>query len=217
MDFGTKIKELREQSGLTQKQMSEILGVSKSNISKYESNAVEPSLETLKNYAIYFSISADYLLGVNTSAEQLSTKTNISDGSTGEGHRYFFFFFDNLLRDTFVSRLKKAIAENGISIDEFSKIVSFDENKCNSYLNGENEPSLEDLLEISRVLDVSIEYLLGQSPRISTSENKLLNAFRKLNEDNQDILIGKVKELLKDQRYEVSVAAEEPMRKASGK
>lgn len=43
-------------------------------------------------------------------------------------------------------------------------------------------------------------------------EKKFLSVIRQLNEDNTDILLGKAKELLKEQRYE-SVAADEPLKK----
>lgn len=47
----------------------------------------------------------------------------------------------------------------------------------------------------------------GVVPRQAPEENKLLDSFRLLTEDNKDILIGEVKKLLKEQRYE-SVAAD---------
>lgn len=79
-----------------------------------------------------------------------------------------------------------------------------------SYANGYCEPSLEDLISISKVLEVSIDYLLGQ---ISVQGDKLLHSFHRLTEDNQDIIIGKAKELLKEQRYDEFVAADETLRK----
>lgn len=63
MNFGAKIKKLREDSGFTQKQMAEMLGVSKSNVSKYEANFVEPNIDILKSYSSIFSVSIDDLLG----------------------------------------------------------------------------------------------------------------------------------------------------------
>lgn len=45
----------------------------------------------------------------------------------------------------------------------------------------------------------------------------MLNAFVKLDEDNQDIIIGKTKELLKEQRCESSVAADEKYADSQGK
>ena len=51
-------------------------------------------------------------------------------------------------------------------------------------------------------------------PILSRSEEKILTTFKNLNEDNQDIIIGKTKELLREQRYEESIAEENLIRKA---
>lgn len=63
MDFGTKLKDLRVSCGWTQSQLADKLNLSKANISKYESNFVEPNLETLKMIASIFDVTLDYLLG----------------------------------------------------------------------------------------------------------------------------------------------------------
>lgn len=64
MDFGSRLKELRIQSGLTQKQLGNQIGVSKSVISFYERNDRCPSPDTLIRLSSVFHISADYLLGI---------------------------------------------------------------------------------------------------------------------------------------------------------
>ncbi len=65
MNFGSKIKKLREDKEFTQKQMAEMLGVSKSNVSKYEANSVEPNIDILTSYSSIFNVSIDYLLGIS--------------------------------------------------------------------------------------------------------------------------------------------------------
>lgn len=64
MDFGTKLKELRKQAGLTQKQLGERIGVTKSVISFYELQERCPSPEILVKIARIFHVSTDYLLGL---------------------------------------------------------------------------------------------------------------------------------------------------------
>lgn len=58
---------------------------------------------------------------------------------------------------------------------------------------------------------------LELAEKLNPNEDKILSTFRCLNDDCQDIVIGKAKELLREQRYEETVAAEASMRKASGK
>ena len=63
-DFGTRLKELRIQSGLTQKQLAEQIGVTKSVVSFYELRERTPSPEILIKLASVFHVSCDFLLGV---------------------------------------------------------------------------------------------------------------------------------------------------------
>lgn len=63
-DFGTRLKELRMQAGLTQKQLGERVGVTKSVISFYELRERTPSPEVLVKLSAIFHVSSDYLLGI---------------------------------------------------------------------------------------------------------------------------------------------------------
>ena len=64
MDFGARLKELRIQAGLTQKQLGELIGVTKSVVSFYELRERTPSPEVLIKMASVFHVSSDYLLGI---------------------------------------------------------------------------------------------------------------------------------------------------------
>ncbi len=57
-----KIKELRKEKGLTMKRLGEIVGVSESTISLYESGKRQPDNDMLKKFASFFNVSIDYLL-----------------------------------------------------------------------------------------------------------------------------------------------------------
>ena len=67
MDFGNRLKQLRKQAGLTQAQLAQQLGVTKSLISFYELQERIPSPEILIKLSKTFHVSADYLLGINAS------------------------------------------------------------------------------------------------------------------------------------------------------
>lgn len=64
MDFGNRLKELRIQSGLTQKQLAEQIGITKSVVSFYELRERTPSPDILVKLASIFHVSTDYLLGL---------------------------------------------------------------------------------------------------------------------------------------------------------
>lgn len=62
MSFGNKIKNLREEMGLTQNQVAEMIPINQSNYSKIERDRQEPDLRQLKRLTEIFGVSADYLL-----------------------------------------------------------------------------------------------------------------------------------------------------------
>lgn len=62
-DFGAVLRDLRKQKGYTQKRLSEVLNVSETTISKYESNTAVPPFETVRAIAAWFNVSLDSLSG----------------------------------------------------------------------------------------------------------------------------------------------------------
>ena len=62
VSFGSRLKNLRNEKNLTQKELSDLLHVSRSNISKYEQDSQFPDLSTLHQICDIFNVSMDYLL-----------------------------------------------------------------------------------------------------------------------------------------------------------
>lgn len=62
MEFNEKLQELRKQRGLTQEELAEVLYVSRTAISKWESGRGYPNIDSLKEISKYFSVSLDELL-----------------------------------------------------------------------------------------------------------------------------------------------------------
>lgn len=60
--LGEKIKKYRENKNMTQNEVADILGVKSATISKYETNTLEPNIESIKKLAETFEISIDELL-----------------------------------------------------------------------------------------------------------------------------------------------------------
>lgn len=57
------LKTLRDEAGISQKQLAETIGVSQQSINKYENHNIEPDIDTLIRMADYFNTSVDYLIG----------------------------------------------------------------------------------------------------------------------------------------------------------
>ncbi len=63
MNIGERIKAARLRNKLTQKQLSELSGVSKAVVFKYENNQAEPSATNLFHIAQTLGTTTDYLIG----------------------------------------------------------------------------------------------------------------------------------------------------------
>ncbi len=64
VNMGNKLKNLRSEKNLTQKQVADRIGLAISAISSYESGTRYPSYEVLIKLARMFHVSTDYLLGI---------------------------------------------------------------------------------------------------------------------------------------------------------
>lgn len=63
--LGERLKEVRESRNLSQAAVAERIEVTNAAISAYELNTSTPSLETFIKLALFFNVSADYLLGLD--------------------------------------------------------------------------------------------------------------------------------------------------------
>ena len=61
--FAQKLTEARKQAGYTQRQVAEILKISKSTIASYEVGRTQPDIETLGRLADFYCVSVDWLIG----------------------------------------------------------------------------------------------------------------------------------------------------------
>lgn len=64
MNIGDKLKALRIEKKMTQKQVADRIGLAISAVSSYESGSRYPSYDVLLKLARIFHVSTDYLLGV---------------------------------------------------------------------------------------------------------------------------------------------------------
>ena len=62
--FGKKLKELRQEKGLSQRKLGENLGVCNQTVSFWENGSREPDLDALVSLAKFFDVSLDFLLGL---------------------------------------------------------------------------------------------------------------------------------------------------------
>ncbi len=63
-NYLTRLKTLRCEKQLSQKQLADELKTTNSSICDWETGRAEPNIETLINIAKLFEVSVDYLLGL---------------------------------------------------------------------------------------------------------------------------------------------------------
>lgn len=73
MNIGSRLKQLRIEYGILQKDLAEQLNLSQQTISLYESNKRQPDYDTLKTIAEFFNVSTDYILGITNIRETINT------------------------------------------------------------------------------------------------------------------------------------------------
>lgn len=69
VDFGNTLKTIRLKKNMTQAQLAQKLGLTKSVISAYETGLRLPSYDTLIHIAKIYNVSTDYLLGLEHKQE----------------------------------------------------------------------------------------------------------------------------------------------------
>lgn len=184
--FHDRLKLLRRESGLSQQDFANLIGISKSSINMYERGEREPGLETLESIADYFNVDMDYLLGKsqhrNKAAwleEQIRTSQNNS-----------------------VERVKAICKERKIPISRLESDLGF----SNGYIGQLKKgvfPS-DRLSKIAEYLDVTMDYLLtGQEKTApangdgrSEAEQELIRLIPLVPEDIQAGILAQIKTVL---------------------
>lgn len=72
--FGKNIAKLRKERKMSQYDLAEKMGFSRGQIANYEQGTRQPDFETLQQFADYFDVSTDFLLGRDTKQINKSSK-----------------------------------------------------------------------------------------------------------------------------------------------
>ena len=83
-NFGTKIKQFREEKRWQQKELALAVGISQSHLSKIEANYITPNAELLKKIAHFLHLPVDEFY--ETGNKKTSADTNNNPHHTYTGH-----------------------------------------------------------------------------------------------------------------------------------
>lgn len=73
--FDRILKLLRTEKKMSQQELADALGISKSSINMYERGERQPNFEVLETIADFFNVDIDYLLGRTTKTTKIITLT----------------------------------------------------------------------------------------------------------------------------------------------
>lgn len=62
--FAQRLKQLREENGLTQEALAKATNISQAGIAKWETGDRTPSLDNFVTLAVFFKCSMEYLVGL---------------------------------------------------------------------------------------------------------------------------------------------------------
>ena len=95
---GIRLTKLRKEKGITQQELGDMVGVSKSAICCYEKELRCPPIEIILAFMHIFAVSADYLLGADKFAEMEFGKSKVYKAITQEEIK----FIEELKKDKMI-------------------------------------------------------------------------------------------------------------------
>ena len=70
MNIGEKIKSLRIEAGLSQKDLAKMLNIARETMTGYEVGRSEPDVQTIRKICVFLNVSADELLEIDTKEQK---------------------------------------------------------------------------------------------------------------------------------------------------
>ncbi len=138
-----RIKNLREEKDLAQKDLANILGIDRSTYSSYEIGRDTIPLKHLNTLCNYFDISIDYAMGLTKTTKYKNSSDEINMKKVSE-------------------RLKNIRKENNLTQAHISEILNTSRSTWTGYEGKKFLISTLLLYEVSRRYNYSMDYILGK-------------------------------------------------------
>lgn len=139
-----RLRKLRESKNITQKEMSDFLGVDRTTYVKYETGSSEPNFLTLAKLADYFNVTTDYLLG-----REDVKKTPPSD--------------DEGIGGDYMLNIKAARTAKKLTQQQVSEHLGITRGAYSNIESGKRETDYSTLNALADLFGVSVDYLLGKN------------------------------------------------------
>lgn len=139
----TRIKDIREDNDLTQEQMSKILNIKRSAYSLWEIGVSIIPLNYLSDFADYFNLSVDYVLGL-TNNRNIKTIKGLDFKTLGDN-------------------IKTLRIKNNLSQLALSKMLNVSQACIVRWEKAQIKITVSNLYKISKLFHISLNDLCGKS------------------------------------------------------
>lgn len=143
MDFSNKIKDLREEKNISQKEFAKILNLDNTLYNKYENNYTIIPLKYLIKISNYFSVSIDYIFGFTNSKNYKNQNTENNYDLVG-------------------TRIKEFRKENKLTQKKLAEILNTTQSVIAGYESQRYLIATQFLYTICKKYHISADYLLGK-------------------------------------------------------
>lgn len=144
MIYSARIVELRENRGLKQYEVANLLNIYKGVYNEYEKEYVIIPIKHLVSLCYYFKVSLDYIFELTDIPNYIDCKQNIDKVLSGD-------------------RLKLFRKENKLTQDKLAKILNISRTTIAEYERGTNLIATPFLYTICKKYNISADYLLGRT------------------------------------------------------
>lgn len=134
---------IREDFDMSQSDVANIVGVNRSNISRWENCSIIIPLEHLNTYSNYFNVSFDFLAGLG-------------------GSKRYDNVYNKLNKSLIGSRLKKFRNSNGLTLRDLANVLNTSSSTLSAYETGKVMILTSFAYEICKRYNVSMDWLCGK-------------------------------------------------------
>lgn len=141
MNLGNKLREIREEKGLTQEELASILHINRVQYNQYENNYFNIPIKHLIEIADFYQISIDFLFNNDFNHSNIYNSVNKELAGT---------------------RLKEFRKEHKLTQKKLAEILNTTHSNIGFYEKGRNLIATPFLYQICHKYHVSADYLLGR-------------------------------------------------------
>ncbi len=144
MNYGNKMKEIRIENKIMQKDIANYLGISSITYSHYETEDTTIPIKHLYNFCNYFNVSLDYILNLTNKKSNNFNNQKLNKITSG-------------------SRLKEFRKEQKLTQGKLASVINSDKTVICAYEKGKNIIATPFLYTICKKYNISADYLLGRT------------------------------------------------------